>query len=204
VGLLSLPVAFAGRVRWAERLSGEMELALAGGLVQTRMAMTGRTPVLSLRLATLPWFQLRRKPGDPPAGKRKVKNKQVKKRHLSWSKGKELLLNSQAWQRAISYARSVYKSLRLNLRLEGEYGTEDPALTGWLSALVGVLAGGPLELDLCPVFDGPCLDIRGELHGRLIPAKILWLTGGFLLTRPVRQLWWPKTGKRRSKLQRRS
>ncbi|HUW64275.1 MAG TPA: DUF2953 domain-containing protein [Spirochaetia bacterium] len=201
LGVLSLPVAFYGRVHLTESLLGEMELALVGGLIRARVAMAGRKPDLSLRLAGLPWFLLQRKPKDPPAHKRTEKNKQGGRRNRSRDKWLELVLNSEVWWRGISYARSVLQSLKLSLRLEGEYGTGDPALTGCLSGFLATLGGGPVELYLCPVFGEPYLDISGELRGRLVPARFMWLTGGFLLIRPVRKLWWPKIGTRNSKSQ---
>jgi hypothetical protein len=37
-----------------------------------------------------------------------------------------------------------------------------------------------------------CLDIEGEVKGRLFPIVVLWHTLALLLSSPVRSLWWPK------------
>ncbi|OAT85221.1 DUF2953 domain-containing protein [Desulfotomaculum copahuensis] len=198
--ILALPVTFWGRVRLNEKLAGEGELAWAGGLVAARLGMLDNKPAFSLRVGR--WT------GRPPRSGRKkpARPKQEKKRKPDQTRNafriKRLapFLDGPLLKRAFAYLRRIWRSLDLKLRLEGEYGTGDPALTGYLTSLVSALHDSRLELHLRPNFAETALDLRGEVGGRLVPVRFLWLTGGFLLAAPVRRLWWSRIIKRKTKV----
>ncbi len=201
--VLSLPVAFSGLFHWAEKPSGQGELAWAWGLARAKVYVgaggpAGAKPGVALRLGPLPWFT----PGSKPhrAARPRRRERPARKRAAHRSGAHWLAsLDERIFGAAISFLRSTVRSLRLRLRLEGEYGTNDPDLTGYLSALVAVAAGGPLQLNLTPAFGEPRVDIRGELRGCLVPAQLLWISARFILSPPVRRKWWTMLTRRKAK-----
>ncbi|MEW6183532.1 MAG: DUF2953 domain-containing protein [Bacillota bacterium] len=99
-------------------------------------------------------------------------------------------LDSRALKEGVGFALRIARSLRLKLAIEGEYGTGDPAMTGYISGMVAIVNGTRERLQLRPNYTDEVLDVQGKIRGRLIPAQILGLTGCFLLKAPVRRLWW--------------
>jgi len=83
LAVLFMPVAFSGRVRLSEKVSGEGKLTWAWGLVATRLSMMEGKLVYSLQLG--PWTRwLRRSEEsgreDEPGKLRRVKKEKKKKR----------------------------------------------------------------------------------------------------------------------------
>lgn len=198
--LLALPLTFYGRIRLNEKLAGEGELAWAGGLVAARLGMLDNKPAFSLRVGRWTGRLPRSRRKNAARPKQEKRHKPDQTRTAFRVKRLVQFLDGPLLKRAFAYLRRVGRSLDLRLRLEGEYGTGDPALTGYLSSLVAALHGSRLELHLSPNYAETFLDLRGELGGRLVPAQFLWLTGGFLLAAPVRYLWWSRLIKRKTKI----
>jgi hypothetical protein len=101
----------------------------------------------------------------------------------------------------IKILSTLYKAVKqilaaLSLKLEGEasFGFEDPALTGLTCGFMAAagLAGQHPGLKLFPNFQEA--DFAGFLsvRGRFTVGKVLFVLIQFLLSRPVRRLWWPR------------
>lgn len=91
------------------------------------------------------------------------------------------------WDAATGLARHRRGFLRLvrrlgfpHLTLEGTFGFEDPALTGWVAGCLRAVTE-PVQalvpsarVCLSPEFRGPAMDVRGSIGFRF---RILWLLG---------------------------
>lgn len=200
--VLCLPVTFAGRIHLTEKISGEGEMAWAGGLVAVRLGTRDGKTDFSWRLGPFngrPRSRDGRETSGKPrefrrAGKKKKYGNTGPERKRSqpasgW-KSITLLADRRLAGRTVSFLGRLFRSLRLKLRLEGEYGTGDPALTGYLAAVLASLNSGPKNLSLRPNFTEAFLDLRGEFRGRAIPVELVLQTGSFLLAAPVRRVWW--------------
>ncbi|MEW6426312.1 MAG: DUF2953 domain-containing protein [Bacillota bacterium] len=197
IAVLCLPVAFAGRIHLAEKVSGEGELAWAGGLAAARLGIREGKPDFSWRLGPFNGRPRRRSGRDkgekPRKSRHSGKGKQRKRdgfRPVSGWKSIAPFVDRRLIGKTVSFLRRLFRSLHLKLRLEGEYGTGDPALTGYLTAALAALNSESRDLSLRPNFKEAFLDLRGEFRCRVVPAGLLLHTGGFLLAAPVRRLWW--------------
>lgn len=192
IAVLCLPVAFAGRIHLAEKVSGEGELAWAGGLAAARLGIREGKPDFSWRLGPVSVCPRGRDKGKKPGkSRRSRKEKQRKRDGFRLVSGWKLIapfIDRRLIGKTVSFLRRLFRSLHLKLRLEGEYGTGDPALTGYLTAALASFSSESWSLR--PNFTEALLDLRGEFRGRVIPAGFLLHTGGFLLAAPVRRLWW--------------
>jgi len=97
----------------------------------------------------------------------------------------------------------IWNSLKLKGYLGGEYGAQDPALTGYIAAFVAVVSGDCDGVELNPRFEGAHLNLRGKVEGRLIPALVIGAGLRFALSRPVRGIWWSRLGSKIKKNKRR-
>lgn len=201
VGILSLPLTFCSRIRLAQTLVGEVELAWAWGVVGARVDIAGRRPTLFLRFGTMAWIPLGGGRKDKSTDGRTAKDEEKEGSTRPLRKWSEIYGSGEVMKRGVAYVRRVTRSLRLRLRVTGEYGTGDPALTGYLTALMAAVGGGSLDLDMVPDYSETRMDLQGELRGGMIPLRFLWQTSGFLLARPIRRIWWRQIGKRKSKFQ---
>lgn len=77
----------------------------------------------------------------------------------------------------------------MNSNIEGEYATDDPALTGIIAAFIAAINGSSYNLRLYPNFENTTLNITGEIQGRLIPAIVIWDFGNLMLKPPIRKIW---------------
>jgi len=195
IAVLCLPVAFAGRIHLAEKVSGEGKLAWAGGLAAARLGTREGKPEYSWRLGPVSVRPRRRSGRDkgekPRKSRRSGKEKERKRDGFQLVSGWKLIapfVDRRLIGKTVSFLRYLFRSLHLKLRLEGEYGTGDPALTGYLTAALASFSSESWSLR--PNFTEALLDLRGEFRGRVIPAGLLLYTGGFLLAAPVRRLWW--------------
>jgi len=207
--VLCLPVAFSGKVHMVEKVMGEGEVVWAWGLVAARLDVREGKTNFSLRLGPLNIRPRRReeqneikKTRKPRHPGQRGKNKRNGPRAVSRWKSIAGFLDNRLIGKAFSFLRRLIRSLNLKFRLEGEYGTGDPALTGYVAGLLAALNSGRGEWSPRPNFTEAILDLRGEFRGRVIPAGLLWHTGGFFLAAPVRRLWWsgivkPKLNPRR-------
>lgn len=176
-----LPIRFRGQVQVKESFSGYGEVSGFGGWVKLYVSKeSGARTHQYVRL-----FNWEKSIG---AGKPKTATKKRKPRA---SRGKAVItrdLMSAVYRYLIKLARC----LNLEARLEGEYGTGDPALTGFLCAVIAALAGEQSRIRLNPNFMEASLDMEGEIKGRFSAVVVLWHTVVLLLSSPVRSLWWPK------------
>lgn len=200
---LCLPVTFAGRIHLTEKISGEGELVWAGGLIAVRLGTRNGKTDFSWRLGPFN-SRPRSRDGRETSGKpREFRSAGKKKKYINTEPGREssqpassrwksiaLLADRRLAGRTVSFLGRLFRSLRLKLRLEGEYGTGDPALTGYLAAVLASLSSGPKNLSLRPNFTEAFLDLRGEFRGQAIPMELVLQAGSFLLTAPVRRIWW--------------
>ncbi|MDD2554636.1 MAG: DUF2953 domain-containing protein [Desulfotomaculaceae bacterium] len=90
----------------------------------------------------------------------------------------------------LAFLSRAFCSLNLRLCVEGEYGSGDPALTGYLAALVGLINSSCCKLRLNPNFQELVLNLRGEMRARLIPAVLIFHAIGFFFAPAVRKIWW--------------
>ena len=193
LGLLGLPVSLQGWIDLSPRPAGEMEAKWAWGLVGGRVTVTGGSAEVFLRLAALPWYRLK-----PGAGNEKGRRGHQARRF--WHEWAGLLTDGELRSNGIVFGRRVLRSLRLRLRLKGVFGTGEPDLTGYLTAAIAAVEGGPVQLDLQPDFTAARLDVQGQWRAGMIPLPLLWYAARFFLSRPVRRIWWSQKGKRKAKI----
>ena len=200
LALLFVPLTFRGRGRLAASISGEIELAWAGGLIAARWLWNQpeKDPFV-VRLGR--WIKSR--PGSPneprptssgatsaPAPpKQAPRNSEIKPQQRLRSI--QPLLSKNVIKESWLFGRQIWKSLKLRWALEGEYGTEDPALTGAIAAGIAALNGLNGNLRLQANFEHSMLNLQGELRGRIVPALLVWECGRFMLKPPIRRIWWP-------------
>jgi len=168
LALLSLPINLRGQVCLAEGWQGSSQVSCLAGLVRLQLQVEEAQPHAALHIGG--WTR--------PL------------RQGSLAKLAELrpMLTSATWQALKRFLLRLLAALRLRYRIDGVYGMGDPALTGYLTALLA--ASGCQQINLTPDFTGANLDITGELRATIIPAQLLWLSGGFFFSAPIRSLWW--------------
>lgn len=200
VGLLSVPLTFKARgCLRAEERRLELGLSWGWGLLAADTEINGKKTAFRLRLAGMALPVHRKKPGDARVAKaaRKVRKKAGrKKRHGLNLTAISAVLSRQLLLAALGYLKRLFKSFRLQLRLSGVYGADDPALTGLLAGVLAALQAGQYNLDLDADFSGAVIDIAGEASGRIVPIVIIWLTIRFLLAEPARRFWWAQLKKK--------
>ena len=193
--LLLVPISFSGQAGIDETASFEAMLAWAGGLVAFQAtAAGGLPPELHLRLGR--WIR-RLQPGTP----KKQRKSTTKKFDLSWIDKVSPYLERQVFKELFRFLFRLERSVNLKLKFEGEIGFGDPELTGYLAGLLATLNSGQWECNLRPNFTETVLRFRGTMQGRMILARVLWLTGCLLLSPPVRSIWRSQRRKRKLKKQ---
>lgn len=139
--------------------------------------------------------------GKGPAGKKAgTRGAGRKKPAFSWQEAIELLRDRRLLATAIAFLRCLWRAFHLEVRLAGTYGTDDPALTGYLAALLATMDVDDIVCDLHPDFSCAILDISGSIRGHFIPAQLLALALTFMWQKPVRRLWLAKLKTKKSKL----
>lgn len=191
LALLCIPVAFSGRGSLAERLSGEAELTWGGGLVAAKLILIN-TEQSNYIIRLGGWIkQIKRSEQNPQKTTSSKDAKGSKRLSLNFIKP---FLNQKVIREVLLFLNRIWYSLKLRLSLHGEYGTDDPALTGVIAALIAALCavinGNYFNLQLNPNFEDSTLNLRGELHGRLVPAVLIWDFGSLMLKAPIRRIWW--------------
>ena len=145
-------------------------------------------------LRTEPTLTARRSDtGDSPKTKPAPKTSDHPKYRFSFIKP---FLDKYVIKESLLFIRQIWNSLRLRFDLAGEYGTEDPALTGMISAGISALSGANGNLRLQSNFEYPTLNLQGELRGRIVPALLIWECGRFIFRPPIRRIWWPMLTKK--------
>ncbi len=178
---LVLPVRFRGQAKFHGSLSWYGEISGFGGSV--RLFFTKEDGSKARNGFRVLGWQKSIDSREP---------KPVTKKRKPGNGGFNVVLTRKTFNAVKDYLRKLVQCLNLEVRLCGEYGTDDPALTGFICGLIAVLADGLPNLHLNPNFMERSLEMEGEFKGRFYPIVILWHTVLFLLTSPIRSLWWPK------------
>jgi hypothetical protein len=186
IALLSIPLRFSASGRLAREWEGKGEASWAAGLVAVDVTLQEKErPAVCLRLAG--WRKRMnasgrtsaKKSSKPPTGRTKRSNLNLAK----W-------FNLQIGREMLGFAERIWRSLHLELKLQGEYGLDDPAGTGFLAALIALANSRFGSLALYPNFEDEVIDIQGSIRGRFIPAQVLWYTAGLMFSKPLFRLWW--------------
>ncbi|MEQ8237134.1 MAG: hypothetical protein ABRQ23_10165 [Syntrophomonadaceae bacterium] len=197
--LFFLPINFAGEGSVAEGWSGQVDVSWAGGILAGSWRKERASPPeFSLRLA-----------GKSLNGKKSVSPVEPtvptppKARSKRGSSSIRPWLDRAVIREALRLCRRIWDSLKMKGYLGGEYGSQDPALTGYIAAFLAVVAGDCDGVKLYPRFEGAHLNLRGKVEGRLIPALVIGAGLRFALSRPIRAIWWSKLGSKIKKNRRR-
>lgn len=196
--LLSVPVRVRISGRYSDRERWFRAMLLWGvGLIAAEFSFTEEQRNLDLRIAGL--FHVH-KNGERLTGSNNRHQGRRRKpartqRHLTPATVRRLF-DRRLLSGLLGYLKQLVRSLDLRLCLTGTYGTDDPALTGMLAALVACTANENRRLELQPDFEESGVDLTGSIECRVVPIVIIGLTLKLLLTSPVRRLWWPKLFKK--------
>lgn len=199
MALFLVPVKFAGEGSIRERWSGRAYVSWAGGIMAGSWHKEPASPPdYSLRLAgrTLTGKKAapHARPNVPPP--KKDRRKRGPSSVRPW-------LDRAVIREAILLCRRIGNSLKLKGYLRGEYGAQDPAVTGFIAALIAVVAGGWEGVQLYPRFEEGQLNLQGKVEGRLIPALVIWAGLRFALSQPIRDIWLSRLGSKIKKDKRR-
>jgi hypothetical protein len=194
VALLMVPINFYGQGYVTDIFTGEIGLDWAGGLIAARWVLPSQPETRStLRMG--PWVKTTAKsPGKPRRSKDKSRGQDSSKFDLNVVKN---ALDKQVFLEILIFVKSMWQSLRLCLDLEGRYGTDDPATTGFIAAFIGIFNHSN-SLRLTPQFAEAGLNLSGNVRGRFIPGQLIWSVGRFLFKKPIRKVWWLMIRKKNS------
>jgi len=187
VHLLIMPFDFAGRGEWGGVKYFEARLKWAGGLAV--IVFTGREgsfiTTLSIGGLTL-WRGGKKKKSLPSPGKQKSAKG---KNDFSLRKIIGLLSDVELFKVGIAFLRRLVRAFRVDIKLSGRYGADDPALTGLLAGLLALINGDKIKLNMQPDFTDAVLDLRGALQSRVIPVELLGICLNLIWQKPVRRIW---------------
>ncbi len=199
--VLLMPISLHARGCLAEKKNFQGEISWAGGLTSFSMVMDESGNVFSVRLGF--WskrLNKKRSTDQKEETKERIKEKEkakdgAKERAIKNTKRPGLLdiktyINKLLFKEVLAFISRAFRSLNLRLCVEGEYGAGDPAVTGYLSALVGLINCSRCKLRLNPNFQEPVLNLCGEMHARLVPAVLIFHTIRFFFAPAVRKVWW--------------
>lgn len=196
VVLLSVPLTFKARGRTMD-LQLDLKLAWGRGLLTAVVETTGKKTSLWLKLAGITLPTSRKKSDQARASRKKARQKKRKEEQKSKQDRQGFSLSTltavfsrELLTEARHFIAKLFKSLRLRLQISGVYGTDDPALTGLLAALMAALGTEQVNINLNPDFSEQVLDVKGEASGRVVPIIIIGLAVRLLLSKPMRKLWW--------------
>ncbi len=201
LAVLLTPISFHAQGCLAEKKNFRGEISWAGGLTSFSMVMAESGNIFSVRLGF--WSkQLNKKSSADQKteteekikakekAKEKAKAKATKNTDRPGLSDIKTYINKLLFKEVLAFLGRAYRSLNLRLCVEGEYGAGDPAVTGYLSALVGLFNSSCCKLRLNPNFEELVLNLRGEMRARLIPAVLIFHTIGFFFAPAVRKIWW--------------
>ncbi|TEB07806.1 hypothetical protein Psch_01361 [Pelotomaculum schinkii] len=185
--LLIMPFDFTGRGEWGDIKYIEARLKWAGGLAAIGFAVREGSfnTTLSIGGLTL-WRGGKKEKSLPRPGKQKTVKK---KNDFNLRKTIELLSDGELFKAGIAFLRRLVRAFRLDMKLSGRYGADDPALTGLLAGLVALINGDRIKLKMQPVFTEAVFELRGALRSRVIPAELLGICLTLLWQKPVRRIW---------------
>ena len=185
LAVLLAPVSFHVKARLAEKAACEGELAWAGGLLAAKFVFKDNIPSFFLHFGI--WGKHLERGRNPSKRKRTSQKKSTKHLRVRYIKP---FINTRFLKEVFRFLNRFQRSLNLRLSLEGEYGTNDPAFTGFIAGLIAALNSNRCCLCLYPNFSETTLNLQGEIRGRLIPARLICLIFRTLFAAPVRKIWW--------------
>lgn len=203
--VLLTPISFHAQGCLAEKKNFRGEISWAGGLTSFSMVMAESGNIFSIRLGF--WSKQLHKKSSIDQKEETIEKNKAKAKEKDRAKEKEkdkatkntdrpglsdikTYINKLLFKEVLAFLGRAYRSLNLRLCVEGEYGAGDPAVTGYLSALVGLFNSSCCKLRLNPNFEELVLNLRGEMRARLIPAVLIFHTIGFFFAPAVRKIWW--------------
>lgn len=202
IALLSIPIFVAGRVSRKESFEGTVQM-MWGGLVGARIIFVAKEVNVYFQFG--PWslkLNQQQKDDTEKKAKRKknvnAKDKPNSNNIADWGLLKSVLTRA-VWQESVEFLKRLYKSLHLKGKIDGEYGFEDPSLTGMLCGLLAALDLENPQIALEPNFAETVIRFDSDLSFRITPVQLLWITGGFAFSRVIRVIWWPLIFKRKRK-----
>ncbi len=197
--LLFIPLTFYGQGSFAGALSADVTLTWAGGLIASHWYLTpAETPRSTIRIG--PW--IRKESQHEPKSPIRKKEMESRSNGFKWEFIKTCL-NKQVFQEICLFLDQIRQSLRLRGTLTGEFGTDDPALTGYITALIAILSANGFTVRLTPQFADTTLILNGDIKGRIIPGITILNLGIFIFKKPIRIIWLTLLHNRNKKLKRR-
>lgn len=191
--LLAVPFGVKVRGKWPDRF---IRARISWGGALAVFNLEARPGEVSPSLAVLGMTVWRGQGKESPRREKRdkrEKGKKVKGRSgFSAREGLRILADRELWGEAVSFLRRVKRALRMEARMEGVYGAEDPALTGMAAGLLGVLSSEKVVLNLQPDFCEEVLDIEGFFSSRFFLGELLGIGLALLWRKPVRRLWVPR------------
>lgn len=94
-------------------------------------------------------------------------------------------------EKTIASLKVLFRALHFEGDLDVECGFPDPGFTGMTYAAYVALGGASSfgGVRFRPNFQGEMVDARGTVQLTLVPARLAWIVGRFLLSREIRPLW---------------
>lgn len=189
--LLIIPIDFTGRGEWGDVKFVEIRLQWAGGLAALGFAVREGSFNTALSIVGLVLWRggKKEKSLTRPVKQKPAKKKAKKNNDFNLRKTIGLLQDGELFKAGIAFLRRLIRAFRLDIKLSGRYGADDPALTGLLAGLLALLNGNRIKLSVQPDFTETVLDLRGALQSRVIPAELLGICLALICRKPVRKIW---------------
>lgn len=137
----------------------------------------------------------------PKAFRSKIEKKQEqaeeKKLEEKVGRGSSLkdFINKEFISEVLEYIKKILNTVKPKyIHLYGKYGFEDPAVTGMVSGLEGIVKAMLPEarLQLEPVFDKEVFDLDFRIKGKMIAGTVAYHTIRTALKKPIRQVIFKK------------
>lgn len=183
--LLFIPLKFYGQGSYGGSISAEIWVTWAWGGVSSHWYIAPSEPARStIRMG--PWIS--NLPNHKVRSPNRNKTKKPKTTHLNWAVIRTCL-DKQVFRELHRFLIQIWQSLSMCGTITGEFGTYDPALTGYITALIAMLNVRGLTLRLIPQFADNSINLRGNMHGKIIPGFIIRDLGIFVFKKPIRNIW---------------
>lgn len=187
VFLLIMPFDLTARGEWGNSKYFEARLKWAGGLAAIGFAVREGSFNTTLSIGGLTLWRGGKKKKSVA---RPEKQKPAKKENgFSPPKILGLLSDGELFKVGIAFLKRLVRAFRLDIKLSGSYGTDDPALTGILAGLLALINGDKIKLNVQPDFTKAVIDLQGAMRSSVIPAEILGICLNLLWQKPVRRIW---------------
>ena len=192
--VLLTPISFNLRGGYFQELHLNGRICWAGELASLEVVSNqGKT---NLVLGLL-WLKI-------PIGsdKRKIKTRKTTKNRRQHSKSAphfSTFINRRTFIAVKAVMNKLKRAMHLHIDVSGQYGFDDPSLTGYVMAILSALLWSCNTINLCPDFTGAGANIQGKARGYFIPLHIATIIILFLLTKPIRDIWWPMIRRKKQK-----